>query len=229
MGHFQPTSASARWSGFWLFSAWPSFPWASLKLKQRQLPIQRLTLIFFMEATTVLDIITTVATLTTATTARDLLRPCQHLPLRPRLKLTPGTDTMDTDTVLDIMVDTTVDTMATPTTATMARGLLMPRLPLLLKLTPRLTLIFSMEAITDLDIITMVATLTTATTARDLLRLSLLLLLMPRLIPGMDTTVDFHTTATATLTMDMAMAMVTTGASKKGSNQELTRMKCQHF
>merc|ERR1711970_791083 len=77
-----------------------------------------------------------------------------------------------------------------------------------------------MEAITDLDIITMVATLTTATTARDLLRLSLLLLL--RLIPGMDTTVDFHTTATATHTMDMAMAMVTTGASKKGSNQELT-------
>merc|ERR1712055_693191 len=229
MGHFQPTSASARWSGFWLFSAWPSFPWASLKLKQRQLPIQRLTLIFFMGATTVLDIITTVATLTTATTARDLLRPRQHLPLRPRLKLTPGTDTMDTDTVLDTMVDTTVDTMATPTTATMARGLLMQRLPLLLKLTPRLTLIFSMEAITDLDIITMVATLTTATTARDLLRLSLLLLLMPRLIPGMDTTVDFHTTATATHTMDMVMAMVTTGASKKGSNQELTRMKCQHF
>merc|ERR1712055_556324 len=229
MGHFQPTSASARWSGFWLFSAWPSFPWASLKLKQRQLPIQRLTLIFFMEATTDLDIITTVATLTTATTARDLLRPCQHLPLRPRLKLTPGTDTMDTDTVLDIMVDTTVDTMATPTTATMARGLLMPRLPLLLKLTPRLTLIFSMEAITDLDIITMVATLTMATTARDLLRLSLLLLLLPRLIPGMDTTVDFHTTATATHTMDMAMAMVTTGASKKGSNQELARMKCRHF
>merc|ERR1712167_320289 len=115
--------------------------------------------------------------------------------------------------------------------ATMARGLLMQRLPLLLKLTPRLTPIFSMEAITDLDIITMVATLTTATTARDLLRLSLLLLLllMPRLIPGMDTTVDFHTTATATHTMDMAMAMVTTGASKKGSNQELTRMKCQHF
>merc|ERR1719278_2522829 len=138
-----------------------------------------------------------VATLTTATTARDLLRPRQHLSLRPRLKLTPGTATMDTDTVLDTMVDTTVDTMATPTTATMARGLLMPRLPLLLKLTPRLTLIFSMEAITDLDIITMVATLTTATTARDLLRLSqhLLLLLMPRLIPGMDTTVDFHTTA----------------------------------
>merc|ERR1712055_683308 len=229
MGHFQPTSASARWSGFWLFSAWPSFPWASLKLKQRQLPIQRLTLIFFMEAITVLDIITTVATLTTATMARDLLRLSQHLPLTPRLKLTPGTDTMDTDTVLDTMVDTMVDTMATPTTATMARGLLMQRLPLLLKLTPRLTHIFSMEAITDLDIITMVATLTTATTARDLLRLSLHLLLLPRLIPGMDTTVDFHTTATATLTMDMAMAMVTTGASKKGSNQELTRMKCQHF
>merc|ERR1712055_824101 len=233
MGHFQPTSASARWSGFWLFSAWPAFPWASLKLKQRQLPIQRLTLIFSMEAITDLDIIITVATLTTATTARDLLRPRQHLQLTPRLKLTPGTATMDTDTVLDTMVDTTVDTMATPTTATMARGLLMQRLPLLLKLTPRLTLIFSMEAITDLDIITMVATLTTATTARDLLRLSLLLLLllMPRLIPGMDTTVDFHTTATATHTMDMAMAMVlvTTGASKKGSNQELTRMKCQHF
>merc|ERR1712055_1217036 len=110
-----------------------------------------------MEATTDLDIITMVATLTTATTARDLLRQSQHLPLTPRLKLTPGTATMDTDTVSDTMVDTTVDTMATPTTATMARGLL----------TPRLTLIFSMEAITDLDIITMVATLTTATTAKD--------------------------------------------------------------
>merc|ERR1712179_559799 len=134
MGHFQPTSASARCSGFWLFSAWPSFPWASLKLKQRQLPIQRLTLIFFMGAITDLDIIITVATLTTATTARDLLRRSQHLPLTPRLKLTPGTATMDTDT----MVDTTVDTMATPTMATMARGLLMPRLPLLLKLMQRL-------------------------------------------------------------------------------------------
>merc|ERR1712179_275042 len=173
MGHFQPTSASARCSGFWLFSAWPSFPWASLKLKQRQLPIQRLTLIFFMGAITDLDIIITVATLTTATTARDLLRRSQHLPLTPRLKLTPGTATMDTDTDLDTMVDTTVDTMATPTMATMARGLLMLRLPLLLKL-------------------------------------------MPRLIPGMDTTVDFHTTDTATLTTDTAMAMVTTGASKKG-------------
>merc|ERR1719249_581914 len=62
------------------------------------------------------------------------------------------------------------------------------------------------------------ATPTTTTTARDLLMLSPLL--MPRLIPGMDTT-DFHTTVTATHT---------TGASKKGSsNPELTRMKCQHF
>merc|ERR1712212_101447 len=134
MGHFQPTSASAGGSGFWLFSAWPAFPWASLKLNQRQLPIQRLILIFFIEATTVLDIITTVATLTTATTARDLLT------------------------------------------------------------------------------------------------LSLPLLLMPRLIPGTDTTVDLHTTATATHTTDMAMATATTGASKKGiSNPELASMKCQHF
>merc|ERR1712243_98874 len=34
MGHFQPTSASAVCSGFWFFSAWPSFPWASLNLKK---------------------------------------------------------------------------------------------------------------------------------------------------------------------------------------------------
>merc|ERR1712168_465058 len=88
MGHFQPTSASAGCSGFWLFSAWPSFPWASLKLKQRQLPIQRLIPILSMEATTVLDIITT-ATLTTATMARDLLRLSLLLMLKPRLKLTP--------------------------------------------------------------------------------------------------------------------------------------------
>merc|ERR1719348_474720 len=105
---------------------------------------------------------------------------------------------MDTDTVLDTMVDIMVDTMATPTTATMARGLLILRLPLLL--TPRPTPTWCMEATTVLDI------LTTATTARDLLMLSLPLLLMPRLIPGTDTTVDLHTTATATHTTDMAMA-----------------------
>merc|ERR1712055_513248 len=138
MGHFQPTSASAGCSGFWLFSAWPSSPWASLKLKPRQLPIQRLILIFFMEAT-VLDIImeATMATLTTATTARDLLKLSLLLLLTPRLKLTPGMDTT-VDMVSDTMVDITVDTMATPTTDTTARGLLMPRLPLLLQLMPRL-------------------------------------------------------------------------------------------
>merc|ERR1712114_78613 len=129
MGHFQPTSASAVCSGFWLFSAWPSFPWASLKLKQRQLPIQRLTPIFCMEATMDLDLDimgATTATLTMATTERDLLRLSLFLllMLMPRLKQTPGTDTMDK--VLVTMVDTMVDTMATPTC--MARGLLMLKL-----------------------------------------------------------------------------------------------------
>merc|ERR1712116_113781 len=168
------------------FSAWPSSPWASLKLKQRQLPIQRLILIFFMEATTALDI---------------------------------------------IMEATTV---ATPTTDTMARGLLMPRLPLLLQLTPRLIPGWCMDTTvlvaTTATVATTVATLTTATTARDLLMLSLLLplLLMPRLIPGMDTTVD--TTTVATHTMAMVTAMATTGASKKGTSiAGLTGMKCQHF
>merc|ERR1712172_137335 len=146
MGHFQPTSASAGCSGFWLFSAWPSSPWASLKLKQRQLPIQRLILIFFMEATTALDIITaTVATLPTESMARGLLK--LKLKMSLPLKLRPGMDTtvdtvMDTtvDMVLGTTVDTTVDTMATPTEATtesMARGLL--KLPL--RLRPRLKLI----------------------------------------------------------------------------------------
>merc|ERR1719339_792305 len=98
----------------------------------------------------------------------------------------------------------------------------MPRLPLLLKLMQRLIpgWFMDMDTVWDTTAATdTVDTLTMATTARDL----------PRLIPGMDTTVDFHTTDTATLTTDTAMAMVTTGASKKGSNQELTRMKCQHF
>merc|ERR1711971_1075191 len=148
MGHFQPTSASAGWSGFWLFSAWPSSPWASLKLKQRQLPIQRLILIFFMEATTVLDIImeSTVATPTTESMARGLLKLKLKLRLplrlRPRLKLTPGMDTtVDTvmDTTGDMVLDTTVDTMATPTTESMARGLLKLKLPLLLRLRLKLT------------------------------------------------------------------------------------------
>merc|ERR1719187_76768 len=96
----------------------------------------------------------------------------------------------------------------------------MLRLPLLLKLMPRLIPGWFMDMDTVLDTTAAtdtVDTLTMATTERDLLRLSLLLLLllMPRLIPGMDTTVDFHTTATATHTTDMAMATATTGASKK--------------
>merc|ERR1711989_89489 len=174
-----------------------------------------------MEATMVLDIITT-ATLTTATMARDLLRLSLLLMLTPRLKLTPGTDIMDTDMVLDTIEDTMVDTMATPTTATMARGLLMPRLPQLLTPRPTPTWCTATTVLVVTTAATMVATLTT-TTARDLLMLSPLL--MPRLIPGMDTT---DTTDTATHTTDMATA--TTGASKEGtSNPELTRMKCQHF
>merc|ERR1712055_1030873 len=168
MGHFQPTSASAGCSGFWLFSAWPSSPWASLKLKQRQLPIQRLILIFFMEATTALDIImeATMATLTTATTARDLLMLSLLLLLMPRLKLTPGMDT-----TVDMVSDTMVVTMATPTMDTLARGLLMPRLPLLLQLTPRLIPGWCMDTTvlvaTTATVATTVATLTTAIAARD--------------------------------------------------------------
>merc|ERR1712105_479742 len=142
MGHFQPTSTSAVCSGSWLFSAWPSFPWASLKLKQRQLPIQRLTRIFCMEATMDLDLDimgATTATLTTATTQRDLLRLSLFLllMLMPRLKQTPGMDTMDT--VLATMA-MAMGTMAIPTC--MARGLPMPRLNLPPKL--RLTRIFFM-------------------------------------------------------------------------------------
>merc|ERR550517_2100004 len=63
------------------------------------------------------------------TMERDLLRLSQLLPplLMPRLRLTRGTDTMDTDMVLDTM-DTVLGTMvaSTVTTATMARDL--PRL-----------------------------------------------------------------------------------------------------
>merc|ERR1712172_236746 len=161
MGHFQPTSASAGCSGFWLFSAWPSSPWASLRLKQRQLPIQRLILIFFTEATTVLDIImeATMATLPTESMARGLLKLKLKLRLplllRPRLKLTPGMDTT-VDMVLDITADTTVDTMATPTTESTARGLLKLKLPLLLRL--RLKLTPGMDTTVDMVLDTMVDT-----------------------------------------------------------------------
>merc|ERR1712055_925275 len=136
MGHFQPTSASAGCSGFWLFSAWPSSPWASLKLKPRQLPNQRLILIFFMEATTVLDIITeaTMATLTMDTTARDLLMPRLPLLLQPTPRPTPGW-CMDTTVLVATTVATTV---ATLTTATTARDLLRLSLLLPLLLMPRL-------------------------------------------------------------------------------------------
>merc|ERR1739838_70432 len=163
MGHFQPTSASAGWSGFWLFSAWPSSPWASLKLKQRQLPIQRLILIFFMEATTALDIImeAIMATLTTESMARGLLKLKLKLrlplKLRPRLKLTLGMDTtvdmVMVTTVylfLDTEVDTPVDTIAIPTTESMARGLLKLKLKLPLLLRPRLKLIPGMDTTVDM-------------------------------------------------------------------------------
>merc|ERR1712121_220964 len=150
MGHFQPTSASAVCSGFWLFSAWPSFPWASLNLKQRQLPIQRLTRIFCMEATMDSDLDIMGATMDTLTTTeRDLLRLSLFLllMLMPRLKQTPGTDTMDT--VLVTMVLGTMATMAIPTC--MARGLPMPKLARI-----------SFMATMDLDII-MGAIMVTAT------------------------------------------------------------------
>merc|ERR1711971_203068 len=199
MGHFQPTSASAGGSGFWLFSAWPSSPWASLKLKQRQLPIQRLILIFFMEATTALDIITaTVATLPTESMARGLLKLKLSLPLklRPRLKLIPGMDTtvdtvMDTtvDMVLGTTVDTTVDTMATPTTESMARGLL--KLPL--RLRPRLKLIPGTDTTVDMVLDTMV-----------------------------DTTVATMATPTEATTESMA-------SKKGTSNSRLMSMKCHRF
>merc|ERR1711971_772914 len=161
--------------GFWLFSAWPSSPWASLKLKQRQLPIQRLILIFFMEATTALDIITaTVATLTTESMARGLLK--LILRLRPRLKPIPGMDTtVDTvmDTTGDMVLDTTVDTMATPTTGSMARDLLRLKLRLPLLLRQRLKLTPGMDTTVGMVADTM-ATPTEATTesmARGLLKL----------------------------------------------------------
>merc|ERR1711928_219092 len=76
-----------------------------------QLPIQRLILIFFMEATmAALDIITeaTMATPTTDTMARDLLMQRLPLLLQPTPRPTPGWG-----------MDTTVDT-TTVATHTMA-------------------------------------------------------------------------------------------------------------
>merc|ERR1712243_481592 len=161
--HFQPTSASAVCSGFWFFSAWPSFPWASLNLKQRQLPIQRLTRIFCMEATMDLDLDIMGATMDILTTTeRDLLRLSLFLllMLMPKLKRTPGTDTMDT-----VLVTMAMATMAIPTC--MARGLLMPRLDLLpkLRLLPMLTRIFFMAMAMDLDMDIMGAITATRTMA----------------------------------------------------------------
>merc|ERR1712210_78816 len=149
--------------GFWLFSAWPSSPWASLRLKLRQLPIPRLIPICCMGDTTatVLDIMATMATPMEGTTMeRDLLRLSQLLPplLMPRLRLTRGTDTMDTDMVLDTM-DTVLGTMvaSTVTTATTARDLLRLSLLLPLLLKPRLIPICSTEdtTATVLDIMAM--------------------------------------------------------------------------
>merc|ERR1712210_101715 len=137
--------------GFWLFSAWPSSPWASLRLKLRQLPIPRLIPICCMGDTmaTVLDIMATMATPMEVTTMeRDLLRLSQLLPplLMPRLRLIRGTDT-----ILGTMVASTV------TTATTARDLLRLSLLLPLLLKPRLIPICSTEdtTATVLDIMAM--------------------------------------------------------------------------
>merc|ERR1711955_173102 len=122
MGHFQPTSASAVCSGFWLFSAWPSFPWASLNLKQRQLPIQRLTRIFCMEGTMDLDLDIMGATMDTLTcTERDLLMP--RLDLLPKLRLMPKLTriffmaTMDLDIIMGAIMVTATHTTAATTMA----------------------------------------------------------------------------------------------------------------
>merc|ERR1712113_1132909 len=94
---------------------------------------------------------------------RDLLRLSQLLPplLMPRLRLTRGTDTMDTDMVLDTM-DTVLGTMvaSTVTTATTARDLLRLSLLLPLLLKPRLIPICCTEdtTATVLDIMATMAT-----------------------------------------------------------------------
>merc|ERR1719216_219649 len=94
------------------------------------------------------------------TMERDLLRLSQLLPplLMPRLRLTRGTDTMDTDMVLDTM-DTVLGTMvaSTVTTATTARDLLRLSLLLPLLLKPRLIPICCTEDTTAmvLDIMAM--------------------------------------------------------------------------
>merc|ERR550534_1767448 len=113
---------------------------------------------------TVLDIMATMATPMEGTTMeRDLLRLSQLLPplLMPRLRLTRGTDTMDTDMVLDTM-DTVLGTMvaSTVTTATTARDLLRLSLLLPLLLKPRLIPICSTEdtTATVLDIMATMAT-----------------------------------------------------------------------
>merc|ERR1711863_169268 len=104
---------------------------------------------------TVLDIMATMATpMEVTTTERDLLRLSQLLPplLMPRLRLTRGTDTMDT--VLGTMVASTV------TTATTARDLLRLSLLLPLLLRPRLIPICCTEdtTATVLDIMATMAT-----------------------------------------------------------------------
>merc|ERR1711874_370136 len=106
---------------------------------------------------TVLDIMATMATPMEVTTMeRDLLRLSQLLPplLMPRLRLTRGTDTMDTDMVLGTMVTSTV------TTATTARDLLRLSLLLPLLLRPRLIPICCTEdtTATVLDIMATMAT-----------------------------------------------------------------------
>merc|ERR1711905_66862 len=110
---------------------------------------------------TVLDIMATMATPMEVTTMeRDLLRLSQLLPplLMPRRRLTRGTDTMDTDMVLDTM-DTVLGTMvaSTVTTATTARDLLRLSLLLPLLLRPRLIPICCTEdtTATVLDIMAM--------------------------------------------------------------------------
>merc|ERR1719278_559358 len=122
---------------------------------------------------TVLDIMATMATPMEVTTMeRDLLRLSQLLLplLMPRRRLTRGTDTMDTDMVLDTM-DMVLGTMvaSTVTTATMARDLLRLSLLLPLMLRPRLIPICCTEdtTATVLDIMAMATPMDMSTESKS--------------------------------------------------------------
>merc|ERR1711936_1542035 len=147
-----------------------------------------------------------------------MLSPLLRLPLPLRLRLIPGTDTMDMAST-DLMAMDTMDTGLMAMDTTMERGLPMLSPLLRLPLPLRLRLIPGTDTMdmASTDLMAMDTTMERGLLMLSLKLLLLLMLLLPlMLMPGMDTMAMVCTDPMAMDTMDTGpMVMLTGERSKK--------------